>query len=166
MDFGMHILAPFPGTELRENAEEYGLHIFTDDWDMYDANQSVSSTGGIAHEKIDKVVNDFYDSLSKYMESLAFKKRSGEILSENDEAMLMKSELYKFYIRLIKGRFIEDFNSAEISDKKVFIEDLSSHIHKSLGDDADFISTMIYDLVDKGCIEITKNDNGIAANWI
>jgi hypothetical protein len=133
---------------------------------MYDANKSVSSTGGISHEKIDKVVGDYYGSLTNYMEELSLKKRAGEDLSQGDEAMLRKDELYKFNIKLIKGRFIEDFNSAGTSDREVFIEELSSHIHKRLGDDADFISTMLYDLVDKGCIEITKKGTGMTANWI
>jgi radical SAM superfamily enzyme YgiQ (UPF0313 family) len=166
MDFGMHILAPFPGTEIRENAEEYGLHIFTDDWDKYDANRSVSSTGGIAHEKIDKIVSDFYDSLNNYMEQLAIKKGAGEKLSENDEAMLRKSEVFNFHMELIKGNFIEDFNAAEVSDRAVFIEELSSYIHNKLGNGTDFISTMLHELVAKGCIEIVKSNNTMTANWI
>jgi len=172
MDLGIHILAPFPGTEIREKAKEYGLHIFTDDWDLYDANRSVSSTGGVSPEKIDKVVNDFYDSLNNYMKSLASKKKSGEKLSENDETMLRKSEIYNFYMDLIKRKLIEDFNTASGLDGKVFldgevfIEELSAHIHKKLGNDTNFISTMLSNLVDKGCIEIVKNNNSMAANWV
>ena len=171
MDFGMHILAPFPGTEIREKAEEYGLHIFTDNWDMYDANRSVSATGGVSHEKIDSVVNDFNNSLDIYMKKLALKKRAGENLSESDEVMLSKSEAFNFHMELIKGKFIEDFNAAEslnnkVFDNKVFIEELSSYIHKKLGNDTDFISSMLHELVDKGCIEIVKKDSYMAANWI
>ncbi len=39
--YGYHILAPFPGTEVREKAEQYGMRILTSDWDQYDANRSV-----------------------------------------------------------------------------------------------------------------------------
>jgi radical SAM superfamily enzyme YgiQ (UPF0313 family) len=166
MDFGMHILAPFPGTEIRENAEEYGLQIFTDDWDLYDANRSVSNTGGISPEKIDKIVTDFYDSLSNYIASMALKKKAGESISENDEIMLGKIDGFNFCMELIKGKFIEDFNTADALDKKTFIEQLSSYIHKKIGNDINFISTMLYNLVDKGCIEIVQKDNSMAAGWI
>ena len=30
--FGFHLLAPFPGTEVRRHAGQYGLKILTDDW--------------------------------------------------------------------------------------------------------------------------------------
>ena len=165
MDVGVHILAPFPGTEVREKCKEYGLHIFTDDWDMYDANRSVSDTGGISPERIDTAVRNYYDLMDKHIESITLKKRAGKNLSEEDEAMLGKIERFKFYIELISGRFIEDFSSAPL-DRESFIEELSSYIYNKIGNDTDFISSMLNNLVDKGCIEIVRKDNCMSANWV
>ena len=44
--YGFHILAPFPGTEVREKAADYGLEILTSDWTRYDANHVVTRTPG------------------------------------------------------------------------------------------------------------------------
>jgi len=32
LSYGFHLLAPFPGTEIRENSDQYGIKILTDDW--------------------------------------------------------------------------------------------------------------------------------------
>ncbi len=44
IDYGFHLLAPFPGTTLREEQEKYDIEILTDDWDLYDANVPIVRT--------------------------------------------------------------------------------------------------------------------------
>jgi len=44
IDYGFHLLAPFPGTTLREEQEKYDIQILTDDWDLYDANVPIVRT--------------------------------------------------------------------------------------------------------------------------
>src|SRR5215831_12265157 len=59
--YGFHILAPFPGTEVRDKATEYGLDILTSDWTKYDANHVVTRTPGADTAAI-QAVADEYDS--------------------------------------------------------------------------------------------------------
>jgi hypothetical protein len=66
---GFHILAPFPGTEVREKKEEYGIRILTDNWDKYDANQSVSETPYISGKEIDRILNEFVSRPEQYLAS-------------------------------------------------------------------------------------------------
>ena len=49
--YGFHILAPFPGTEVRERAAEYGLEILSNDWTKYDANHVVTRTKGATRRR-------------------------------------------------------------------------------------------------------------------
>ncbi len=44
IDYGFHLLAPFPGTTVREEQEKYDIEILTDDWDLYDANVPIVRT--------------------------------------------------------------------------------------------------------------------------
>jgi len=44
IDCGFHLLAPFPGTTVREEQEKYDIEILTDDWDLYDANVPIVRT--------------------------------------------------------------------------------------------------------------------------
>jgi len=58
--YGFHILAPFPGTEVRDRAAEYGLEILNSNWREYDANHVVSQTPG-ADAAVLKSVSDRYE---------------------------------------------------------------------------------------------------------
>jgi radical SAM superfamily enzyme YgiQ (UPF0313 family) len=64
--YGFHILAPFPGTEVRERAADYGLEILTSDWTHYDANHVVSRTPGASPEAIAAVADAYDATIERY----------------------------------------------------------------------------------------------------
>jgi radical SAM superfamily enzyme YgiQ (UPF0313 family) len=65
--YGFHILSPFPGTEVREKAAEYGLEILNSDWTKYDANHVVSRTAGASPEAIQAVSDAYEDTIERYV---------------------------------------------------------------------------------------------------
>jgi radical SAM superfamily enzyme YgiQ (UPF0313 family) len=65
--YGFHILSPFPGTEVRDRAAEYGLEILTSDWRSYDANHVVSRTAGASPEAIQAVADEYDETMSRYL---------------------------------------------------------------------------------------------------
>lgn len=166
MGFGIHILSPFPGTEVREKAEEYGITILTDDWDLYDANQSVCSTGGISPSRIDRFVQGYYKSLENYMHDASLKKERGEAISGTDEMMLQKAERYNFNMDLIKNKIIENFPYAEVSTGEDLINAFSSYLQGKTGRDSGFVSKEIGRLMDNRCIEIIQKGSKMSMNWV
>jgi anaerobic magnesium-protoporphyrin IX monomethyl ester cyclase len=65
--YGFHILAPFPGTEVRERAAEYGLEILSSDWTRYDANHVVSRTPGASPTVIQSVSDAYEETIERYL---------------------------------------------------------------------------------------------------
>jgi radical SAM superfamily enzyme YgiQ (UPF0313 family) len=65
---GFHVLAPFPGTETREHAADYGLEILTDDWTKYDANHVVACTQGAAPGVIQEVADTYEQKIERYLQ--------------------------------------------------------------------------------------------------
>jgi radical SAM superfamily enzyme YgiQ (UPF0313 family) len=65
---GFHVLAPFPGTEVRERASHYGLEILTDDWTKYDANRAVTATQGAAPGVIQEVADTYEQTTQRYLQ--------------------------------------------------------------------------------------------------
>jgi radical SAM superfamily enzyme YgiQ (UPF0313 family) len=65
--YGFHILAPFPGTEVREKAAEYGLEILNSDWTRYDANHVVTRTAGASPEVIQSVSDAYEETIERYL---------------------------------------------------------------------------------------------------
>ena len=65
--YGFHILAPFPGTEVRERAADYGLEILSNDWTRYDANHVVTRTPGAGTAAIQAVADEYDDTMERYL---------------------------------------------------------------------------------------------------
>src|SRR5690606_32241568 len=65
--YGFHILSPFPVTEVREKAAEYGLEILHSDWTRYDANHVVSRTPGASPDAIQAVADAYEDTIERYV---------------------------------------------------------------------------------------------------
>jgi radical SAM superfamily enzyme YgiQ (UPF0313 family) len=65
--YGFHVLAPFPGTEVRDKAAEYGLDILTSDWTKYDANHVVTRTAGADTSAIQSVADEYDATMERYM---------------------------------------------------------------------------------------------------
>ncbi|MBE0480219.1 MAG: cobalamin B12-binding domain-containing protein [Dehalococcoidia bacterium] len=61
--YGFHVLAPFPGTEVREKADEFGIEILTNDWSKYDANRPVTRTPGASPEDLTAALHKYYRGL-------------------------------------------------------------------------------------------------------
>jgi radical SAM superfamily enzyme YgiQ (UPF0313 family) len=65
--YGFHILAPFPGTEVREKAAEYGLEILSNDWTEYDANHVVTRTPGADPDSVRAVADEYESTIARYV---------------------------------------------------------------------------------------------------
>jgi radical SAM superfamily enzyme YgiQ (UPF0313 family) len=65
--YGFHILSPFPGSEVRERAADYGLEILSNDWSKYDANHVVSCTAGARPAAIQQVSDTYQQTIDGYL---------------------------------------------------------------------------------------------------
>jgi len=61
LSYGFHLLAPFPGTEIRTNSDQYGIKILTDDWSQYHANRAIVETSEVDRQSLDDIVISWED---------------------------------------------------------------------------------------------------------
>jgi hypothetical protein len=68
---GFHMLAPFPGTAVREEADKYKLKILSNDWSQYHANHAITETPGASQHtqeelalRFDQVARDAFFELA------------------------------------------------------------------------------------------------------
>ncbi|MFH1985788.1 MAG: radical SAM protein [Pseudomonadota bacterium] len=85
--YGFHLLAPFPGTEIREKAADYGIRILTDDWSRYHANLSIVDTGGVAPERLDDIATGWKRRFDAWLGDVARRMDTGEA-AEDEAAQL------------------------------------------------------------------------------
>ncbi|MFZ5565121.1 MAG: B12-binding domain-containing radical SAM protein, partial [Thermodesulfobacteriota bacterium] len=65
--YGFHLLAPFPGTEIRDRATELGIRILTDDWREYHANRAIVETEKADAALMDQVARRWKDEYDEYL---------------------------------------------------------------------------------------------------
>lgn len=85
--YGFHILAPFPGSEVRERASEYGIDILTSDWTRYDANHVVTRTAGADVSTIQAVADEYDEMIERYV-------RLQDVLYANGKLEGFEKKLY------------------------------------------------------------------------
>jgi radical SAM superfamily enzyme YgiQ (UPF0313 family) len=76
--YGFNVLSPFPGTEVREKAAEYGIEILTSDWTKYDCNRPVTRTKGAGPEEINAFLQHYFEGLNKYLAYLEAERQSSQ----------------------------------------------------------------------------------------
>lgn len=80
--YGYHLLAPFPGTRVRDRSREYGLKIVTDDWRAYHANRAVAETAEVRRETLDAIARDWEDAYTRHLGEIGERIRRGEATAE------------------------------------------------------------------------------------
>lgn len=67
VSYGFHLLAPFPGTEVRERSDDYGIRILTDDWTQYHANSAIVETASVDKATLDGIAGQWKDRFDAYL---------------------------------------------------------------------------------------------------
>jgi radical SAM superfamily enzyme YgiQ (UPF0313 family) len=101
--YGYHILAPFPGTTVREEVASYDLEILTSDWSLYDANRAVARTSALAAADIERFVAGFEEEIDREWQRLVRDYRNGTVAPSD----FLRVEGY-FRTRLIYQILAED----------------------------------------------------------
>ncbi|WXG42002.1 MAG: radical SAM protein [Candidatus Freyarchaeum deiterrae] len=170
--YGFHILSPYPGTEVRERAEELGLKILDNDWLKYDANHAVSETEGASARYISEASKAFYKSLEDATDKIEAAMDRGEELKEDvftkkdfEEIKLKRTR--RFVWQILKhdyieryGRFTEKGNPEELLAEKLYtLKAISSIVKK------DRVAEEIKKMVEEGFLSYTRDENSVIWFW-
>lgn len=163
---GFHILAPFPGTEVRDRSEAYGMTILTDDWDRYDANQSVSATGSVPPEEIDRVVGEFNAGILAYVEGIGQRNRAGEPLSPREEGIWQGRVNAEFGRRLILDSLVESYpGTGNGAGREEVVRDFVEYLSGRVDLTRDQIGGHVHRLLSLGCLEERAENPGTRIVW-
>jgi len=104
--FGMHVLAPLPGSEIFERASELGMRILHRDWSLYDANHVVTETEGLTAGELEKIVGEIEGLFTKVeaMEAAAW--RRGELVGESLDRFESR-RCKSFYWEMLRNGFFD-----------------------------------------------------------
>ena len=154
--YGFHVLAPFPGTEVRENREEYGIEILTNDWSKYDANRPVCRTEGASPK-------DITDALHKYYRGIRY------VSDESDEYEVEQEQLAKEERRsplawaMLNGDIVENLGGIATTGNPA--RDLADRIAKVVPYSRQQIDDSIEEWIDRGLLGYELRNGHVTWRW-
>jgi radical SAM superfamily enzyme YgiQ (UPF0313 family) len=168
--YGFHILAPFPGTEVREKNDTLGIRILTDDWSKYDANRAVVETASVSRRALNAVVFDWENKYNQYLDHI--KKRIQDRTATADEIKQLENlertvKLYDLMMRNI----IEESGSLSLSDEgskmnaEKGLEVLLDRIAPSRDMDPNKLKVTLQQVVENGSLKLNHRDGKLRWEW-
>lgn len=104
--YGFHILAPFPGSEVRERAADYGIEILTHDWKQYDANHVVTRPIGTDVAVIQAVADTYDETMERYLRYQDHLFRTDQ-LPEQEKKMYLRRRRQVLLWKILLGDVVE-----------------------------------------------------------
>lgn len=94
--YGIHLLAPFPGTLVRENADQYGLKILHDDWSRYTANTAIVENSHVSAADMEKTPREMEEMVIEHIAAIQQRLASGTASDEeyNNLAKLERMDIF------------------------------------------------------------------------
>jgi radical SAM superfamily enzyme YgiQ (UPF0313 family) len=106
VSYGFHLLAPFPGTRVRERAAAYGLKILTDDWRQYHANRTIVETATVPAARLDEIANGWKQRFDAYLGDIQRRMGTGEASTEEADTIVNLERTVLLY-DLMMGELLE-----------------------------------------------------------
>jgi hypothetical protein len=107
VSFGFHLLAPFPGTRVRQDSAALGITILSNDWSDYHANRAIVETPSVSRQMLDDIVMNWENNFNRYLGAIAERMAAGEA-SEEEAWPLVNLERTMLYYDLMMKSIIEE----------------------------------------------------------
>ncbi|MBM3155753.1 MAG: radical SAM protein [Chloroflexi bacterium] len=155
--YGFHVLTPFPGTEVREKSEEYGIEILTNDWLKYDCNRPITRTREASVEDVTAHLQIYFHELKQYMAALSKESDAG------DGEFARTKRRRQLAAALLKEDVIESVGPVKSETKPV--EGLTAKLAELVPYSQNQIKEGITDWVERGLLKYDKRDGHLFWRW-
>lgn len=160
--FGFHLLAPLPGTELREKADEYGIRILTSDWARYDANEPITETATMSAEAVREIMADYDRAIACAWEEMKCLAVAGDPRYKGE---VRKQLSQGFVWKLVTGDVIERLGRIRAHDAHDPVEQLAQRVSQRLAVPLDVAQHEVGRLVELGLIKSELVNGGFVWKW-
>jgi radical SAM superfamily enzyme YgiQ (UPF0313 family) len=168
--YGFHILAPFPGTEVREQANRLGIRILNDDWSKYDANRAVVETASVDRRMLEAVVVNWENQYHQYLAQIDKNMRNGTATEDEVRQFRSLENSVTLYELMMHARFEESGSIAlsargSASSQKMGLEMLMDRITASIDIDSQKLKAALQHAIQNGVLELSGSDGRLSWQW-
>lgn len=154
IDYGFHLLAPFPGTTLREEKDKYDIELLTDDWDLYDANVPIVRTSRVNEEYVATFIKAFEEYHRKRWEGVVKKYEDGTSTEEESVRVLGYNRMHLVF-DLLSNDLIERYGVFDNGDSS--IQSLSARISQQTAIKPEIVLLTLQQLSEAGYIKASTD---------
>ncbi len=130
--YGFHLLAPFPGTAVRDRNEDYDLEILTDNWPEYHANRAIVQTAAVDKDMLNAIAERWDTETHKKLAEIRDNISNGSA-SEEEAWQIVNLDRFLFIYQMMTDEIIEKYGSWRGSDSiysaDTAITELAERIH-------------------------------------
>jgi radical SAM superfamily enzyme YgiQ (UPF0313 family) len=169
LSYGFHLLAPFPGTEVRDENENYDLQILTNDWSQYHANRAIVSTSSVDSKTLDDIVIDWETKFKADLDKIGARMKKGQATEEETQMIVNLERIIVLYDIMMeeliekKGSWPSNKNPLSFTDA---IDMLAGHIEKSTSHTKDKILNSLHHIYEQGTIKYSNENGQIRWAWV
>jgi radical SAM superfamily enzyme YgiQ (UPF0313 family) len=161
--YGYHMLAPFPGTTVREEIDRYDLQILSDDWSLYDANHPVVRTSRVSPSDMESFVSAHEKILDKEWQEVLerYEKRTS---TPYEELLVIGKKRMNLIFRLLTEDLIEELSSPDGKGRDA-VELFSGQVSERTGIDLPFVCWTLKTLLDAGYLRVEFEGGSSRLHW-
>ena len=168
--YGFHLLAPFPGTAVRNECEKFDIKILTDNWSEYHANRAIVETSSVSKEMLDAVALEWETDTTETLGRIERKMAAGEA-SEEEAFQIINLNRFVFIYELMMDRVIEENGiwrngDGGILDDSAAISALAERIYKKMKKSKSVTIDLLQYTFDKKTLQYTYDDEQIKWQWL
>jgi radical SAM superfamily enzyme YgiQ (UPF0313 family) len=167
VSYGFHLLAPFPGTRVRQDCAELGITILSNDWSDYHANRAIVETPTVTRRMLDDIVIGWENDFNQYLGLVAERMAAGAA-SEAEAWPLVNLERTVAIYDLMMKNALEERGSWTIRSPADhsgdLLHDLADHLALSGAGREKRVSALTHAL-EKGFLKYTVTSDRIQWEW-
>ncbi|MBW1888763.1 MAG: radical SAM protein [Deltaproteobacteria bacterium] len=165
---GFHLLAPFPGTEVRQESDKYGIKILTNDWTQYHANRAIVETSSVSQDMLNETVMEWEKEFDERLGKIKGLMERGEATKE-EAWQLQKLEHTVLIYDLMMGMVLEEkgfWNHKDETNSGDALKKLINNIEGSIDYSRKQISETLKFSVEQGYLRYTEEKGQIRWEWV
>ncbi len=169
LSYGFHLLAPFPGTEIRENSNQYGIKILTDDWSQYHANRAIVETPAVDRQTLDKIVIGWEDEYNQLLADMKNRMRQ-KAASAQEAKQVFNLERIVLVYELMMNNAIEKQGSWSYDGRPVSMANnlkcLTDRIGATINTPPQLIRDTLAHALQQGDLTFKDSNGTIRWHWV
>ena len=169
LSYGFHLLAPFPGTEVREQSAAFDIKILTNDWSEYHANRAIVETPTVNRHALDEIATEWKDQYDGYLEDIKNRMKKGQATAneiwelKNLERIVLIYDLMMKNVIEEKGAWKTEKNPLSATEALNALVDRIKNLTDSTADEIN--ETLSY-AIQQGNLNYNIKDGQINWEWI